>query len=57
MKMKLAEALAERAAIKTKLSTLSTRLQANSKVYEGEDPVEDPKRMLEELNILTDRYA
>ena len=57
MKMKLAEALAERAAIKTKLSTLSTRLQANSKVYEGEDPVEDPKRMLEDLNILTDRYA
>ena len=57
MKMKLAEALAERAAIKTKLSTLSTRLQANSKVYEGEDPVEDPKRMLEELNILTDRYT
>jgi hypothetical protein len=55
--MKLAEALAERAAIRTKLSTLSTRLQANSKVYEGEDPVEDPKRMLEELNILTDRYA
>ncbi len=56
MRMKLAEALAERSAIKTKLSTLSSRLQANSKVYEGEDPVEDPNRMLEELNILTERY-
>ena len=54
--MKLAEALAERSAIRSKISTLSTRLQANCKVYEGEEPVEDPKRLLEELNVLTERY-
>ncbi len=54
--MKLAEALAERSAIRSKISTLSNRLQANCKVYEGEEPVEDPKRLLEELNVLTERY-
>ena len=54
--MKLAEALAERSAIRSKISTLTTRLQTNCKVYEGEDPVEDPKRLLEELNVLTKRY-
>lgn len=54
--MKLAEALAERSAIRSKISMLSTRLQSNCKVYEGEDPVEDPKRLLEELNVLTKRY-
>lgn len=54
--MKLAEALAERSAIRSKISTLTARLQTNCKVYEGEEPVEDPKRLLEELNILTKRY-
>lgn len=54
--MKLAEALAERSAMKTKMEMLSTRLQNNSKVYEDEKPLEDPKRLLEELNILTERY-
>ena len=54
--MKLAEALAERSAIRSKISTLSNRLQSNCKVYEGEEPVEDPKRLLEELNVLTERY-
>ena len=30
--------------------------EKNSKVFEGEEPVEDPKRLLEELNILTSRH-
>ena len=54
--MKLAEALAERAAMKTKMAMLSERLQNNAVVYEDEKPREDPKRLLEELNILTGRY-
>jgi hypothetical protein len=54
--MKLAEALAERAAIRKKIEALSSRLEKNSKVFEGEEPVEDPKRLLEELNILTSRH-
>ena len=54
--MKLAEALAERAAIKKKLDVLASRMENNSKVFEDETPVEDPKRLLEELNILTARY-
>ena len=54
--MKLAEALAERATIRKKIDALSSRLEKNSKVFEGEEPVEDPKRLLEELNILTSRH-
>ena len=54
--MKLAEALAERAAIRKKIDALSSRLEKNSKVFEGEEPVEDPKRLLEELNVLTARH-
>ncbi|MBO4552092.1 MAG: DIP1984 family protein [Candidatus Methanomethylophilaceae archaeon] len=54
--MKLAEALAERSAIRKKIDALSSRLEKNSKVFEGEEPVEDPKRLLEELNILTSRH-
>ena len=53
---KLAEALAERAAIRKKLDVLASRMEMNSKVYEDEKPVEDPKRLLEELNVLTARY-
>ena len=54
--MKLAEVLAERSAIRKKIDALSSRLEKNSKVFEGEEPVEDPKRLLEELNILTSRH-
>ncbi len=54
--MKLAEALAERAAIKRRLETLTERLVRNSTTYEDEQPAEDPKRLLEELNNITERY-
>ncbi len=55
--MKLAEALMERAELRNRISAISSRLNANSKVYEGEEPAEDPKRMLEELDTVIPRYA
>ena len=55
--MKLAEALMERAELRKRISTLSTRLADNAQVYEGEEPHEDPKRMLEELDITIPKYA
>ncbi len=55
--MKLAEALIERAELRNRITTLSSRLNANSKAFEGEEPAEDPKRMLEELDTIIPRYA
>lgn len=54
--MKLAEALNERSDVRDRISRLSNRLQNNSKVAQGTEPLEDPKRMLEDLNVLVSRY-
>ena len=48
--MKLATALSERADLQKRISELSTRLNNNAKVQEGEKPAEEPKMLLEELN-------
>ncbi len=48
--MKLASALTERADIQKRISELSTRLNNNAKVQEGEKPSEDPKELLGELS-------
>jgi hypothetical protein len=56
MSMKLAEALMERSDLKARISQLSDRLSRSALVFEGEEPPEDPKRMLEDLNIMTARY-
>lgn len=48
--MKLATALSERADLQKRISELSTRLNNNAKVQEGEKPAEEPKILLEELN-------
>lgn len=48
--MKLATALSERADLQRRIAELSTRLNNNAKVQEGEKPAEDPKALLEELN-------
>lgn len=48
--MKLATALSERADLQRRITELSTRLNNNAKVQEGEKPAEDPKALLEELN-------
>lgn len=48
--MKLATALSERADLQRRIAELSTRLNNNAKVQEGEKPAEEPKLLLEELN-------
>lgn len=53
--MKLATALSERADIQRRLSQLQTRLDNNAKVQEGEEPAEDPKALLKELDTLLER--
>lgn len=53
--MKLATALSERADIQRRLSQLQTRLDNNAKVQEGEEPAEDPKALLKELDALLER--
>ena len=50
--MKLATALSERADIQRRLSELQSRLNNNAKVQEGEEPAEDPKALLKELDAL-----
>ena len=48
--MKLASALTERADLQKRIAELSTRLNNNAKVQEGEQPSEEPKELLNELN-------
>ena len=49
MRMKLANALAERAELQTKVRQLESRLMNNAQVQEGERPAEDPAALLAEL--------
>ena len=53
--MKLATALSERADIQRRLTQLTSRLNNNAKTQEGEEPAEDPKQLLEELDSLLAR--
>lgn len=53
--MKLAEALAERADIQTRIQQLRERLSLNAKVQEGEKPAEDPSNLLQETDLLITR--
>ena len=48
--MKLANALMERSELQRHLSELTTRLNNNAKVQDGETPSEDPNELLEDLN-------
>lgn len=48
--MKLAEALQERADLQKRLSQMRGRLLNNAKVQEGEQPVEDPAQLLQEMD-------
>ena len=54
-KMKLAEALQERADLNRSIQQLESRLSANAVMQEGEDPAEDPRELLEQLNRSIDR--
>lgn len=55
MKMKLAEALMQRADMQKRLAQLRSRLVQNAKVQEGEAPAEDPGALLKELDALSDQ--
>ena len=47
--MKLANALSQRAELQTRIRQLETRLYNNAQVQEGEQPAEDPEKLLREL--------
>ena len=53
--MKLAEALQERADLKRNIANLRGRLERVVLVQEGEEPVEDPRELLKELDGAVDR--
>lgn len=55
--MKLAEALAERAACHTRLSQLAERAASQARVQEGEEPVEDPAALLAEHDLVSAQLA
>ena len=48
--MKLAEALSIRKDLQTRISDLTARLVNNVKIQEGDEPAEDPKDLLKELD-------
>ena len=51
--MKLANALSQRSDVQNRLDELRARLNNNARVQEGEEPAEDPKVLLAELDTLT----
>ena len=53
--MKLAEALQERADLRTKIDELRSRLTNNALVQEGDDPAEDPQELLSVLDAAVAR--
>ena len=53
--MKLAEALQERADLKRNIGSLRGRLERVMLVQEGEEPVENPKELLKELDESVNR--
>ena len=54
--MRLAEALMERADMKKKILQLSERMITNAKVFEDEEPLEDPEKLMHELDRVIGRY-
>ena len=55
--MKLAEALALRAEMKTKINNIQSRLNNNAKVQEGEKPAENPYTLIAELDSVSDELT
>ncbi len=52
--MKLAEALALRAEMRTKMNNIQSRLNNNAKVQDGETPAENPYTLIKELDNVSD---
>lgn len=48
--MKLAEGLSLRKDMQTRVAQLKERLMNNSKVYEGDEPMEKPEELMKELD-------
>lgn len=55
--MKLAEALALRAEMRTKMNNIQSRLNNNAKVQEGEKPSENPYELIKELDSVSDEMT
>ena len=55
--MKLAQALADRAAAQQRIEQLRSRLTANAKVQQGEEPAENPQELLAQLDQTTVQLA
>lgn len=55
--MKLAEALLERSECQERLHVLESRLQANLKIQEGDEPHEDPQALLKEAMEVQERLC
>lgn len=53
--MKLAEALQERADLNRKIDELRNRIGNNILVQEGEEPAEDPAKLIDEMNGCIER--
>ena len=54
--MKLAEALQERADLKSRLDQVAVRIGNNALVQEGEQPAEDPVALMAEYNSCISRF-
>lgn len=54
--MKLAEALMERKAIKTKMEELKKRIYQNAQIQEGDVPIESPVSLIEELKSEVEKF-
>ena len=54
--MKLAEALQERADLVNNIERLRARIRNNAQVQEGEEPAENPKALIKELNSCIERF-
>ena len=55
--MKLAEALQERADLNTKIEDLRKRINNAMLVQEGEEPAEDPAKLLQDLDSAVERLG
>ena len=55
--MKLAEALIERKAIKTKIENIKHRIYQNAKIQEGDSPIENPIDLFGDLEKASKEFA
>lgn len=53
--VKLAEALIQRADLQKRLAQVQARVLENARVQEGDEPAEDPNRLIEEFKAMVDQ--